>query len=376
MKVFGMFVTILLALNSGALCAVTVLDASGTTTITITGYGFGTKSTPAPLKWDTFEWGSDGDKLTDDIVAPAWVSRDGTDASAGEIDTSRPYAGSRAAYQDMTANNGDDCFYGSYITVTDTTTLYASTYIYYKGSVSDTFSGSAFLKLNRFNSEANYSGTPMLLIYKSIDGERLYAANVTESGPQNLADYDETGGDDLDPSAWHRVEMFLSMSDPTNTNSGDMWIAIDNEWRDVSWTQTVDSECPDCTTRTTSKLLDIFLLQFGAAGNSAFGTNHPQMWQDDVYVDNTLARVEICDSAQWVNKTHCELQIPISWASDEIEVTRNLGTFSGTDGTYLYVVGADGVPNPTGISINPFGNSHGSGGTAPASGGTANVTIQ
>src|SRR5690606_40526993 len=36
---------------------------------------------------------------------------------------------------------------------------------------------------------------------------------------------------------------------------------------------------------------------------------------DDIYIDFTQARVEICDSPSWTGRTHCEIQIPQTWSS-------------------------------------------------------------
>lgn len=48
--------------------------------VVITGSSFGDKSNPAPLRWDSFESGSDGEAIT---VADGWDAVDGWSSSAG-----------------------------------------------------------------------------------------------------------------------------------------------------------------------------------------------------------------------------------------------------------------------------------------------------
>ena len=63
---------------------------------------------------------------------------------------------------------------------------------------------------------------------------------------------------------------------------------------------------------------------------------------DDVYLDNTWARVVIGDASTYDNCTTRETQIPSAWATGEITVTFNAGAF--TDETaYLFVVDSDGA---------------------------------
>jgi len=65
---------------------------------------------------------------------------------------------------------------------------------------------------------------------------------------------------------------------------------------------------------------------------------------DDVYLDNTWARVVIGDSSTYEDCTIRETQIPSAWSDTSITVTFNQGSFS--EGTvYLYVIDADGVPS-------------------------------
>ena len=74
-------------------------------------------------------------------------------------------------------------------------------------------------------------------------------------------------------------------------------------------------------------------------------------WFDDVYIDNTSARIELCTLSSWelIQSTgaHCEIQIPhTTWDDNSLEFTVNLGSFTQDDidgGLLLFVIDENGV---------------------------------
>jgi hypothetical protein len=85
-----------------------------------------------------------------------------------------------------------------------------------------------------------------------------------------------------------------------------------------------------------------------SGGMSAAGNEH----LDQIYFDNTQARVFVSNNANlaasWPDistTNHKEIQVPSAWATGEITVTLNTGTFTNhtTDGRYLYVVDSAGA---------------------------------
>lgn len=85
-------------------------------------------------------------------------------------------------------------------------------------------------------------------------------------------------------------------------------------------------------------------------------------WMDDIYVDNSLARVMICDSSNYSSATKCEMQIPNTiWNDGQIQVTVNQGSFPASSTAYLYVVDTSG--NVSASKQITFGSGDG-GGTA------------
>jgi len=72
---------------------------------------------------------------------------------------------------------------------------------------------------------------------------------------------------------------------------------------------------------------------------------------DDVFIDFTLARVEISDSPTWSGARRKEVQIPVQWSNNSIDIRINTGTFSTGQAAYLYVVDASGKINEQGYPI-------------------------
>jgi MYXO-CTERM domain-containing protein len=67
---------------------------------------------------------------------------------------------------------------------------------------------------------------------------------------------------------------------------------------------------------------------------------------DDVYVDDSWARVEIGDAPTYEDCSHREVQVPTDWQSTQVTVQVNQGALSAGDEHYLYVVDDEGQPSP------------------------------
>jgi hypothetical protein len=90
---------------------------------------------------------------------------------------------------------------------------------------------------------------------------------------------------------------------------------------------------------------------------------------DDVYIDQTRARIEICDAATRSAKEQmgavCEIQVPrVEWSSTAIQFQAHQGSFASGQSLYLYVVDASGAANEDGFAVT-FGGSE-----PPPDGGT------
>lgn len=68
------------------------------------------------------------------------------------------------------------------------------------------------------------------------------------------------------------------------------------------------------------------------------GGNGTTLYYDNIYVDNSWARVELGDKPVYAECTVREMQIPSAWSGSSVTVTMNQGTFKKDDKAYLFVV--------------------------------------
>lgn len=72
------------------------------------------------------------------------------------------------------------------------------------------------------------------------------------------------------------------------------------------------------------------------------GPPYPTMYIDNIYADNTYARVVIGDNSVYANCTHREIQIPTNWSANSVSFTVNQGSFNDGETAYVFVVDSDG----------------------------------
>jgi hypothetical protein len=84
-------------------------------------------------------------------------------------------------------------------------------------------------------------------------------------------------------------------------------------------------------------------------------TNNFRYW-DDIYHDNTLARVIIGNASTLASSTVREVQIPTAWSDNSITITVNQASFSLCEPLYLYVVDANGVVSDCTARKGPLGS--------------------
>jgi len=73
---------------------------------------------------------------------------------------------------------------------------------------------------------------------------------------------------------------------------------------------------------------------------------------DDIYIDDSWARVEIGDAASYETCTHREMQPLASWSETGLSFKLNVGSLDVDEASYLYVVDPDGLVNEAGYLLN------------------------
>lgn len=336
---FGVF-----GLVESSQAAPDVTNVSGTIehgqNITVYGSGFGIKSTATPLVWDNFEYGSDGDNL-DTASGGKWTHyQTGSVVSKVKISTGQHYAGSRSAYNALWQRpDGDEGqeFGTAYQEFSAGDEAYVSMVVRWDTDATGTTSGMwKWFRLN--NQEHVYSGVPNIDCTYFNQSAWLAAAQndgVNYKQQDLIRTYAK--------QTWFRIEYYLKLSTPGGTD-GLAQLYVNNSLLSTDkWTTTTRG------IGITSLLSNLLLPFMWVNGNN---NEKYYVWVDDVYVDNTPARVSLCSGSAWAARGSCAIQPPSTWDAngDEITATVNLGALTG-DTAYLFVCDLDNSCNETGYSV-------------------------
>ncbi|QQS15437.1 MAG: fibronectin type III domain-containing protein [Candidatus Moraniibacteriota bacterium] len=101
------------------------------------------------------------------------------------------------------------------------------------------------------------------------------------------------------------------------------------------------------------------------------------MYFADVYIDTARQRIVLANNPNINNATIKEVQIPSAWNDTSISLSSNLGKFTSGQTAYLFVYDSTGTPNTTGYPVTIGGG--GGGDTTPPTSPTnlvANATSQ
>jgi len=300
--------------------------------VTIAGVSFGAKATAAPLKFETFEGGTVGDLLGDSF----WYL-------TGNV-PSRPTppvystTNSRSVYSPQTAkfaifgpeterylysqnmSFASNKVFIDYWTWWDLPTLVTNQ--------------DYQIKTVRFSSgETNiYPGGFLDNFYHASSNNMETYFELRKDGVCADAGMRRRDGSDLVENAWNHVQMLVTINDYAMTDGTMEW------WLNGSYMGKNTGIRLGCTNSPTVKKVFIG----GYLDNRDTGqTMAATLYYDDVYIDNSHARVELGDNPVYANCTHREIQIPSAWTSSSITATINTGSFA--NGTaYLFVVDGTG----------------------------------
>lgn len=325
---------------------------------TLTGAGFGNKVPAAPILWDNFDDGVHGAALP---TTGKWTAMSGDGGLFSDVVSDRhstdgtPYSGSLAAYNRITSDASEHSgnpqargWYTSYYILNPTDTLYYS-YQYRVEAVSNDMDGRIINKQARINTNphpvdpdsynygsdgtsAIYGNNPLGSYWNQSMSVHTADGTIATNMNQNVnpAPYKNV----LDTSTWHRHELYKVLS-TSGADDGEQWFAFD-QYRPFHRAN-LQTRWTGETFQMTSALLGLM-----AAGMIDGQGTDMRVWVDDVYIDNTQARVELCDAATWATVTHCEPQIPTAWSDSSVTVTLNIGSFSAGDAVYPYLIDANG----------------------------------
>jgi len=99
----------------------------------------------------------------------------------------------------------------------------------------------------------------------------------------------------------------------------------------------------DFATRTSENSGLISHARFGYYLTNNLNVPHEvHTYWDDIYIDNSWQRIELCDKSNFSQSTHCEIQILKNWSSDSININFNQGSFQGGETVYLFIIDEQG----------------------------------
>jgi len=312
--------------------------------ITITGAGFGTKTTAAPLVWDDFESGTVDEPVEGE--SPVIGSNWSIGASLGNpvYSTSVVRVGSSKS---VSIPFGPS-MYRNYLSIRSDSDEY---YFSFWARFSSQEDGDRNWKPYYIYPPAITDLVPSQAL--GIWGPSGGGWRVSAASQDHTADGCWGPGDLLDDieDLWIRYEVYIKQSSP-NQEDGATMISLHYD----SSTKVIKS-FGNSAMKTRSGALAYGTINIGVYYGS--GGQNATVYLDDVYFDTTQARVEVGNNAIWASCTRREIQIPTAWAAGEITITVNQSSFS-TGTAYLFVVDADGVVSD-GYEIT-LGSSAGGGG--------------
>lgn len=108
--------------------------------------------------------------------------------------------------------------------------------------------------------------------------------------------------------------------------------------------RTITSNHSNLVTRTTSAVWDQIRVghywSFADEGSGCGDNTGANIYIDNIYIDTTFSRVELCNNATYTSATQCEVVQPTAWSNASITATvRSAALTSGT--AYLFVVDAN-----------------------------------
>lgn len=310
-------------------------------TFRLFGSEFGTKTRPGPLRWDDFQDGNLGDRLLDYNQGGTFNLQAAETRQPTYSDSRGRFAGDICALQDYSERNNKGM-----MVLEDFQEMYATFWAY----------------------RDDYAGTAMDVTNCKLFGN--FYNGVTGVPESRWDEY------------WFNGSGHLQMNDCNASNVGNNWVGSHprlNEWiRIERYFNYGDPGQPNghaygkINLETIGELNGVFRTNAcaddplgGFVMGNYFRTEDGsgallRQYISEMYVDTTLARIEIGDDADWNRCTKREIQLPTAWINGVVSIEFNSGSFQAGDQAFAFVVDRNGTPS-TGF---PFvvGTDYGTGG--------------
>jgi hypothetical protein len=329
-----------LFLFGSALAQPSIFDTQGLfnhgESVTIVGDDFGIKSPAAPLRYDNFEDGTLGEFLPNQSEG-GWYTINhvpGTFMKPTYSKDRQRVPGEMVVIQDY--SNGRNSTIG--LMGIDANKIYMSGWTY-----RDDYEGTAGLSENQklwgnFGKQDSQPQARVDTYWGATGGGHIYTTDL--DGSVTAADWSIKNPESQRFGRWFRLERYMHAG--TGNGTDNSWVSAHDMGQVVDRIGEING-----TFYSEGLGYDYWILgHYFARTDEA----HLKVYYGELYVDNTLARVEIGNAAKFGDCTHREIQIPTAWNDDSLTFTANLGTFNSGEQVYLFVVDENDNPS-AGFSI-------------------------
>jgi len=341
-------------------------------TITISGTGFGAKTTAAPLVWDDASSSDISDKW--DGVWPSTIPPYNTSYHTPMRGIDLPHnhvtryiAGNQYSATIATAvvggaSGGGNVAVFKNIDLRPPFNVYASWY----QRIDDAWVFGASNNIKTFAYSVCCSPYEMPNNWYTAYGPPHPTSNSDRGSQWTINDdgkslHDVNGhnawwGSAVNPAAgkWSKVEVAIKV-----TNQTDGYVQVHENGKLVMNYAGPTDKYPG-TART-----------IGVGGWSLMKAPNNWRYFSDVYLDTSLSRVVLANKAVLSEATIVENQIPTSWSDTSITATVNLGQFQSGQTAYLFAVDSTGTPSASGVPVSVGGGAKATTGTPNAPSGVA-----
>ena len=305
----------------------------------ISGSSFSSKAKAAPLHFDNFEQGKNGQAVS---LGDYWSSYDEGNPIYNSTNQRNIRSSLNAKFK---ITNADEFYRIIPELKRDNSKLFLSFWLYIdiEGTGWLDTGTNPQLKVMRLTNNGSYSDPPHMLWQSFTDDQVLYEFD------QSYISADDSGGNSLGGGLGRGESYNGGMLKPKKGGWLNVQVQYQNavapnvttiKWResygDLPY-QGVNYNKITPVLKSGGPYLDTIKLGFHAE-HADGGYNY---W-DDIYIDNSWARVEIGDASTYENCSRREMQIPTSWSPDSITIKVNSGSFNDGEYVYLFVLDTEG----------------------------------
>lgn len=299
--------------------------------VILSGSSFGTKATAAPIKWADFESGTQGTIIS---TSDGWQSVDGWNAETNSHSSAPMYdsAASHAGTKGMTCRYVNGVYNSSVLKSGNFSTgFYLDAWYRYAPAAPASRNHKIFMLYGTGVSEFPQAAlTGFCNLNQGIEIPFYAGPNAGDAEWTGLTFAELTG-------TMKHLQVWIKPSTP-GVSDGRVWMAVDG---------VVEADATDKLTVSPNvgywdEVRIGYYMAHDAILDCAASGDAYTYW-DNVYIDNTQARVELGNATTYAACTHREIQVPTAWSASQISFNFNAGTFGGGESAYLYVVTADGA---------------------------------